>query len=103
MKFLGAVSVPGTVIRLIPERNESEASITYFEYLELLGFVSHVGYEWFSKRPVSLDTPNHLAADILNEILKSVDCSSPDINQRIKNELLLRLPESEKNNVLNWM
>ena len=34
MKFLGAVSVPGTVIRLIPERNESEASITYFEYLE---------------------------------------------------------------------
>ena len=74
----------------------------YFEYLELLGFVSRVGYEWLSKRPVSLDPPNHLAADVLNEILKSVDRSSPDINQRIKNELLLRLPESEKNKVHIW-
>lgn len=74
----------------------------YFEYLELLGFVSRVGYEWFSKRPVSLDPPNRQAANILIDILKSVDVASPDVDQIIKAELLARLPESEKNIVQSW-
>ncbi len=33
MKCLGAVTIPGTVIRLIPERNDSDSSRLYSEYL----------------------------------------------------------------------
>ena len=72
----------------------------YFYYLELLGFVYRVGYKLYSERPVSLDPPNSLIAGILNDILKSVDCSSPNINQIIKSELLSRLSGKEKNFVL---
>ena len=74
----------------------------YFEYLDLLGFATRIDYEWFSTRPVSLDPPNRLAAEVLKEIIKTVDCSNPNINQIIKHELLVRLPENEKNKVLEW-
>ena len=74
----------------------------YFDYLDLLGFVSHNGNEWFSIRPISLSPPNHQVAWVLNEILTSVDCSSPDIDQIIKNELLSRLGDREKAKILAW-
>ena len=74
----------------------------YFDYLDLLGFVSHVGYEWFSKRPVSLNPPNQTAANELKSILQSVDRSSPNIDQIIKRELLSKLGEDEKRIVLTW-
>ena len=74
----------------------------YFYYLELLGFVYHVGYRLYSERPISLNPPNHLVAGILNDILKSVDCSSPNIDQIIKSELLSRLSGTEKSLVLDW-
>lgn len=74
----------------------------YFEYLDLLGFVNHDGYDWYSGRPKSLDPPNHLVARILNEILQSIHGSPPEVNQIIKAELLTRLPESEKNRILAW-
>ena len=74
----------------------------YFDYLDLLGFVSHAGYEWFSEGAISLDSPNPQAASMLNDILKSIHGLPPDVNQIIKDELLTRLPESEKNRVLTW-
>ena len=95
-----------TTIRLNGQEREISFSYDvvqrYFEYLDLLGFVSRVGYEWFSKRPASLDPPNHQVANILIDILKSVDVASPDVDHIIKAELLARLPENEKNKVLNW-
>lgn len=74
----------------------------YFDYLDLLGFVSHAGYDWFSDGPVSLDPPNHMAARILNDILQSIHGLPLEVNQIIKAELLTRLPDSEKNKILNW-
>lgn len=74
----------------------------YFDYLELLGFVSRTKKQWSPKRPVSLDPPNHQAADILKEILGSIDLSSRDIDETIKRELLTRLGEKDKNKVLEW-
>ena len=74
----------------------------YFDYLELLGFLWHVGYQWQSDRPISADPLNHQTADILKDILESVDCSSPDIDEIIKRELLTRLGEKDKKIVLEW-
>lgn len=74
----------------------------YFEYLELLGFVYHKGGQWYSERPISLDPPDQSVANILKDILNSVDCSLPNINQVIESELLLRLNEDEKSPVFEW-
>lgn len=74
----------------------------YFEYLDLLGFVYHDGYDWYSERPASLEPPNHMAAKILKDILQSIHGSPPDVNQIIKSALLTMLPEIEKNRVLEW-
>lgn len=74
----------------------------YFEYLDLLGFVDHVGYEWSSKRPVSLVPPNHAAANVLKAIIETVDPFCPHINQIIKDELLTRLDKNDINKVLKW-
>ena len=60
----------------------------YFDYLELLGFVSHVGYEWFSRRPVSLEPPNQEIASVLKTVIESADSFSPNIDLIIENELL---------------
>ncbi len=74
----------------------------YFEYLDLLGFVKHLSYEWFSRRPVSSNPPNHAAASILKDVLKSVNPFCPHIDQIIKDELLLKLDECDKKKVLEW-
>ena len=74
----------------------------YFDYLELLGFVYRNKKQWSPKKPVSLNPPNHQAADILKEILGSVDLSSSDIDETIKRELLTRLGEKDKKIVLGW-
>lgn len=74
----------------------------YIEYLELLGFVWNNGSDWQVDGPITLNPPNYLAANILKDILKTVDISAPQINQIIKNELLSKLDEKDKKIVLNW-
>ena len=74
----------------------------YFNYLDLIGFVSNLGYNWYSKKPVSMEPPNTANASLLSKIIESVDSASPNIDEIIKKELLSRLPEDEKNSVLQW-
>lgn len=97
---------------LVINGKEQEVSFSYdvirryFEYLNLLGFISGSGYKWNSERPVSLDPPNtqtaSILAYILKEVLKPEDYSSPNINQIIKDELINLLNEPEKSIVLGW-
>ncbi len=93
---------------VVIDRQEKEISLTYdvikryLEYLDLLGFVSHAYYEWYSRRPVSMDPPNRITAGILEEVIDSADLSSPDIDAIIKNELIKRLPLEEQEKVLAW-
>lgn len=47
-KYLGAVSVYGTVTRLVPKRSEDPEIKLYYEYLEFYE-VSKINYVWFSK------------------------------------------------------
>jgi hypothetical protein len=63
----------------------------YFDYLDLLGFVSHIDYEWYSRRPVSLEPPNQVTANVLKAVIESVDSFTPDIDLIIEEELLSRL------------
>lgn len=48
MKFYGAVSVPGEVIRIIPKRTEEKENKIYYEFLDFYA-LSQVNYIWFSK------------------------------------------------------
>ena len=48
MKYFGAVSIPGTVTRVIPKRTEELENKIYFEFLEFYD-CSKVNYIWFSK------------------------------------------------------
>ncbi len=43
MRALGAVSIPGTVIRMVPERSDDKASRLYYEYLDFYK-ISGVNY-----------------------------------------------------------
>jgi hypothetical protein len=74
----------------------------YFNYLELLGFISESVDKWISRRPKSIIPPEQNTATILKEILESVDCYSPEINKIIRHQLHLRLPEREKYRVNHW-
>ncbi len=47
-KYLGAVSVLGTVTRLVPKRNDDLENIIYYEYLDFYKTTS-INYVWFSK------------------------------------------------------
>lgn len=96
---------PETIILNGKKQNSSflfDVLQRYFEYLELLGFVYHRGTKWYSKRTLSIDAPKKTAANILEDVLKSVGKSSSYINQIIKNELLSRLEEKDREIVLNW-
>ncbi len=64
----------------------------YFDYLDFLGFVSHIDYEWCSRRPVSLEPPNKATASVLKNVIEAVDTFAPDIDLIIDNELLSRFP-----------
>ncbi len=47
-KYIGAVSVYGTVTRLVPKRNDDPEINLYYEYLEFYD-ISKINYIWFSK------------------------------------------------------
>ncbi|MBB5264920.1 basic membrane lipoprotein Med (substrate-binding protein (PBP1-ABC) superfamily) [Catenibacillus scindens] len=47
-KYLGSVSVYGTVTRIVPKLNDDPEVKLYYEYLEFYN-VSHINYIWFSK------------------------------------------------------
>lgn len=48
MKYFDAVSIPGTVIRIIPKRTEEKENKIYFEFLDFYE-CSKVNYIWFSE------------------------------------------------------
>ena len=48
MKYFGAVSVPGEVIRIIPKRTKEKENLLYYEFLEFYE-LSKVNYIWFTK------------------------------------------------------
>lgn len=48
LKYCGAVSVPGNVIRIIPPRSEDKEVKIYYEFLEFYK-LSKINYLWFSK------------------------------------------------------
>ena len=48
MKYFGAVSVPGEVIRIIPKRTKEKDNQLYFEFLDFYE-LSKVNYIWFTK------------------------------------------------------
>lgn len=72
----------------------------YFLYLELIGFVSHVGFEWYSRRPISLEPPNQSSAIALSEVIQSVDQFCPNIDLIIKRGLMSRLSKNENCGIL---
>lgn len=48
MKFFGAVSIPGNVMRIIPKRTEEKENKIYYEFLDFYQ-AAPVNYIWFSK------------------------------------------------------
>ena len=48
MKYFDAVSIPGTVIRIIPKRTEEKENKIYFEFLDFYE-CSKINYIWFSE------------------------------------------------------
>ncbi len=78
--------------KVLLDGREKEISLSYdvieryMEYLGLLGFASYSGYNWYSRRPKSLDPPDSEAAEILKAILKSVDLYDPNIDTIIERE-----------------
>ena len=48
MKYFGVVSVPGSVVRIIPQRTEEKENKIYFEFLRFYE-LSKINYIWFSE------------------------------------------------------
>ena len=48
LKYFGAVSIVGQVIRLIPQRTEEKENKIYFEFLDFYE-LSEINYIWFTK------------------------------------------------------
>jgi basic membrane lipoprotein Med (substrate-binding protein (PBP1-ABC) superfamily) len=48
LKYCGAVSIPGNVIRLIPQRTNERENIIYYEFMDFYT-LSGINYIWFSK------------------------------------------------------
>ena len=48
-KYLGAVSLYGTVTRMVPKRSDDPEVKLYYEYLEFYD-ISNINYIWFSKQ-----------------------------------------------------
>lgn len=48
MKYFGVVSIPGSVIRIIPQRTEEKENKIYFEFLRFYE-LSKINYIWFSE------------------------------------------------------
>ncbi len=47
LKFFGAVSIPGNVIRIVPPRTDEKENRIYYEYMDFYS-LSNVNYVWFS-------------------------------------------------------
>lgn len=47
LRYFGAVNIPAEVIRILPLKNESKASVIYYEYVDFYR-LSGVNYLWFS-------------------------------------------------------
>ncbi len=58
LKYFGAVSVPGNVIRLIPRRTNDPENVMYYEFMEFYE-LSGINYIWFTK-PGSFARLQHL-------------------------------------------
>ena len=48
MKYFGALSIPGNVIRIIPKRTEEKENRIYYEFLDFYR-VAQINYIWFSQ------------------------------------------------------
>lgn len=48
-KFLGSVSLYGTVTRYVPKRTNDKESVIYFEYLDFYD-ITQINYIWFTKK-----------------------------------------------------
>ena len=48
MKFYGVVSIPGTVIRIIPKRTDEKENKIYYEFLDFYE-LNKINYIWFTK------------------------------------------------------
>ncbi len=48
LKYFDAVSVPGNVIRILPQRTEEKENKIYFEFLDFYE-LTHINYIWFSE------------------------------------------------------
>lgn len=48
LKYFGAVSIPGMVIRILPKRTDEKENRIYYEFVDFYE-LSHVNYIWFSK------------------------------------------------------
>ncbi len=48
MKYYGAVSVPGTVIRIVPKRTDEKENKIYFEFIDFYE-LTNINYIWFSE------------------------------------------------------
>lgn len=48
LKFFGAVSIPGTVTRIVPPRTEEKENKIYYEFMDFYN-LSEVNYIWFSE------------------------------------------------------
>ena len=48
LKYYGAVSVPGTVTRIIPKKTDEKENKIYYEFLDFYE-MSRINYIWFSK------------------------------------------------------
>ena len=69
------------------ERVLYEVISKYFEYMELIGFVSRNGAVWHVDKPHTTVPPNQRAARALRAILAHVDTSTPNIDVVIEKEL----------------
>ena len=48
MKYFGAVSIPGNVIRIVPKRTEEKENKIYYEFMEFYQ-AAPINYIWFSQ------------------------------------------------------
>lgn len=48
MKYFGAVSIPGNVIRIVPKRTEEKENKIYYEFMDFYQSAP-INYIWFSQ------------------------------------------------------
>ncbi len=66
LKYCGAVSIPGTVTRLVPRRTNDPENVIYYEFMDFYA-LSEINYIWFTK-PGSFARLQHLVGKKPDEI-----------------------------------